>query len=136
MSVKVTVTGLEALHERWAAVKAVARQNIQAALDKSAEEMVSSAQAVCPVEHGELRDSIHAHPGRKPMSVVVVAGSDRPSKHGGTLHDEARMVEFGTVKMNAKPFFLTTYRLKKKRFKSRLQRAIGAAVKLQRADGG
>lgn len=136
MAVRVTTEGLEELARRWGKVKKTSRENIEKALDKSADEFVAETRAICPVEHGELRDSIHKGEGRKPMSRFVMAGSDRPSKHGGTLHDEARLVEFGTMHSKANPFFLTTWRVRKKRYRGRVQRAINAAVKLQGSDGG
>lgn len=136
MAVHARTEGLEKLAARWATVKAAARANIEAAGDKSVKEFVTRAQAIAPVDHGELRDSVHGgRSPKKPMAWYVMAGADRPSKHGGTLHDEARMVEFGTQKTRAQPFFLTTWRVLKKRTRGRMNRAMLAAVKLQRSDG-
>lgn len=133
---KVSITGLKELRQQLLrklpdAVKA----EVQTALDKSGEEMVQMARALAPVDDGDLRDSIKS----------TSAGNLTPLYGGGgqTKVDELQvrvtagsgkvrysaLVEHGTKKMPAQPFFWPSYRSLRKRFRGRITRALNKALK-------
>lgn len=115
------VDGLAKLQARFAKIPKAMRTEVRVAIDKSADELVAMQQRLVPVEHGDLRDSIRKEDGRHDLSVEVKAGSRNIFY--------AKMVEFGTVKMQARPFFFPSYRALRARIRSRISRAVNKAVK-------
>lgn len=103
-------------------------------MEKSADEIVALAKRLCPVDQGDLRDSIGWTWGDAPEGSVVLA-----STKGAVLritifagNDEAfyaRWVEHGTAAMAAHPFFFPAFRILKKRANNRTKRAVAKAVK-------
>lgn len=69
----------------------LARINVSVATREGAEIVKDEAQAIAPVDTGELRDSIHVEEDGDNASVVA----DAP---------HAVFVEYGTYKMSAQPF--------------------------------
>lgn len=119
--------GLARFQARMRAIPKAAREAVRPALVKGAEEIAGAAKNLAPVDEGDLRDSVE----------VTAPGGTTP---GGTaLHElqaavstddyKARWVEFGTVKMAARPFFWPAFRLHRKRAANRIKRAIGKAVR-------
>lgn len=115
------VEGLERLKRRFAKIPAKIRAEVRIALEKSADELVSTQQQLVPIDRGDLQASIHKRDGRHDLSVEVVAGSDRAFY--------AAFVEFGTVNTPAQPYFFPPYRALRKRFVARTKRAVGKAVR-------
>jgi HK97 gp10 family phage protein len=88
------------------------------AVDKSAAELVETAQKYAPVDDGTLRESIDYQSFLdRPAALVKV----------GAFY--AHFLEFGTVKAAAQPFFWPSYRILKRRFQGRFSRALNAAAK-------
>lgn len=107
---------------RLKAVIAASKAAMQAEFDKSGAELVAMQKRFVPVDQGDLEASIKNEPspgGR--IGVTVSAGG------GDAFH--APFVEFGTVKMEAEPFFFPPYRALRKKFKSRHRKAQRNAVK-------
>jgi HK97 gp10 family phage protein len=133
---KATIEGLDKLRKQLLErIPAAAKQAMQESLETSGREMVSTAKALAPVREGELRASItmttagektplYSSGGRQAvgdLSVKVTAGD--------YLVRYAALVEYGTKKMAARPFFWPAYRSIKKRLRSRTSRAINSALK-------
>lgn len=114
------------------------KQEIRKALEQSAEEIVSLAKSLVPVDKGDLRDSIGWTYGDAPKGSISL-GSVRASELTGDLTITvyagnsqafyARWQEFGTQKMQAQPFFYPAYRALRRRAKGRVTRATNKAAK-------
>ncbi|CCB65396.1 HK97-gp10 family putative phage morphogenesis protein [Hyphomicrobium sp. MC1] len=124
---------IASLKKKIAAIPPSVRAAAVAALDKDADELVSSMRALSPVRSGKLRESIHKEPGSTELQVKVVAGGQLTTKEvregSGKPYDYAKGVEWGTHEMAAEPYFFPAYRLLKKRLRSRVKRAITKAAK-------
>ena len=130
-----TVEGLEQLKARINALTPAVRDVMADAVAKGAQEMEAAAKLAAPVSEmeghpGELRDSVHIVDGQTPLLKRVIADARDPK---GEVY--AGHVEFGhkTPKGNGHvppaPFFYPTWRLLKKRIRSRITRSISTAVK-------
>lgn len=123
---------------RIEAIPVDARALIKKALDKSADELVSLQQRSVPKDEGDLARSIRKESGDHDLAARVVAGgplTTRPVRQGkSATYDYALAIEHGTSTRPAQPFFYPSYRLLKRRIKSRLARAVRAAVKKTVAD--
>lgn len=115
------VLGLDRLKRRLAKLPARMKAEVKAALDKSADELVAFQQRQVPVDDGDLRDSIRKQDGRHELEVIVSAGDEKAFY--------AAMVEFGTSKTVAQPYFFGPYRALRRRIKSRTSRAVRKAVR-------
>jgi hypothetical protein len=117
---------------------------VTAANRQSAEEMVAQARSLAPVKSGRLKDSIRMEAGPRPGSFLVAAGGAATTRQGnGRAYDYALGVEFGTGPhinqgmfagshnpgIRREPFFFPSFRLMRKRMRSRLSRTINKAVK-------
>lgn len=137
------VEGLERFQRRLTAVPKAAKAELRRALEQSATEIVAHMKRLVPVDQGDLRDSINWTWGDAPQGAVVIAKSRASAGTkaaagaglaitiyaGGGQAFYARFIEFGTVKMPARPFFFPTWRIYKKRAKSRISRGTKKAVK-------
>lgn len=117
----------------------IAKDEIKKALETSADEIVSMAQRLVPVDKGDLRDSVGWTWGKAPKGAMTLGKVAEASLAGDLTitiyagNSEAfysRFVEFGTQKMPAQPYFYPAYRASKKRAKSRVRRSITKAAKL------
>jgi HK97 gp10 family phage protein len=127
--------GLADFKRRIDEVRAAAKKAAGPALDKSAAELVETMKVLVPVDKGTLKDSIKWAETDE-LTRRVSAGDERTEKtvtgaHGGERYtvDEALMVEFGTRKTPAQPYFWPAYRNAKKRIRSRIKRAITKGIK-------
>lgn len=73
-------------------------------LEKAGELIAEHARNKVPVDTGRLRDSIRVRrlKGDPKQNIRVYAGNRKRREQGGAFY--AHMVEYGTVKMPAKPF--------------------------------
>jgi HK97 gp10 family phage protein len=129
---------LESLNKRLAAVPKAVRQAVQPSLQKSGLELVAAMRTLAEPsrDSGDLIDSIEMTPG----------GEQTPpySQPGGshTVPDNAvavtagnsdvrypHLVEYGTAKAAAQPFFWPAFRLLRRRLQNRTKRAVGKAVR-------
>ena len=105
--------------------------NAIAELNTQANQLKEDIASVAPRERGELAHSVRVVQSQKPTVVRIVAGGKltvRPAI-SATPYDYARADEFGTVKMQARPFFFPTYRLRKKKIIAAMKRRIVANIK-------
>lgn len=140
------IENLERFKRKLAAMPAVAREEIRAAIAASAEEIVDLMKRMVPVDKGDLRDSIAWTWGNAPKGTTVLATSSSRGAAadaglvatiyaGGGDAYHAFWVEFGTVNMKAQPFFFPAFRIGKKRARSRIARATTKAAKKVAAGG-
>jgi HK97 gp10 family phage protein len=132
------VLGLASFNRKMnVAIPAKVREATRKAMEQGANEMVAFAKALCPVDQGDLRDSIGWTWGDAPKGSISLGGVAR-RKDGDeviTIYagDDrafyARWQEFGTQKHSASPFFYPAYRTLKKRIKSRVTRNMKKAIK-------
>lgn len=105
-------------------------------LHLQAEKLRSIIEDVAPRDKGILRHTIRTIPGDRPTQVRVVAGGRETVRPGisSRPYDYARADEFGTVEMQAQPFFFPTYRLMKKKIIAAMKRRITANIKKRSAE--
>ncbi len=133
--IKATVLRRQELDRKLAALPKMAKQQIRAALAKSAEEIAGLAKRLVPVDRGDLRDSIGWTFGRTPKGSIAIAQAFASDEirvtvfAGNEKAFYARWVEFGTVKMRAHPYFFVSYRALRKRSRSRVTRSVNQAAK-------
>jgi HK97 gp10 family phage protein len=135
---------IDRLSKRLAAIPKAVRDAVQPALQTSGQELVDEMQHLAPVSKdgahgnppGAMRDSIVMTPGgqttppySEPGGSQVVPDNAVAITAGNTHVRYAHLVEYGTTKMAAEPYFWPAYRLLKKRITSRTKRAIGKAVR-------
>lgn len=121
---------------------------VRAALEQSANDIVSEMKRFAPVDTGDLQMSISWCWGNAPKGTMTLGTVGR-GKGGRTQRKQgvdttglrisiyagggdtyyAWFVEFSTQHMEAQPFFFPIYRAKKKSAKARITRAITKAVK-------
>lgn len=147
--------GVDRLKRKLKRMPQVARKEIKAALQQSAEELAETAKSLAPVKSGALRDSIGYTFGNYKAENANVRGV---SGGGGRLNDPdltvtvhagdakafyAAFVEFGTAGHKAggkfkgayippspaQPYFFPAYRLVKRRVRSRISRATNKAAR-------
>jgi HK97 gp10 family phage protein len=129
---------LKSLQRRLEAIPKEVRKAVQPALEKSGNELADTMRQLAEPsrDSGNLIASIavttagnttppYSQPGGSkvvpPNAVVVTAGNaDVRYPH---------LVEYGTTKAAAQPFFWPAYRLLKKRISNRIKRSISNAVR-------
>lgn len=131
------------LSRKLAAIPVEVRRALRAQNKANAAELVQTIKGFAPDgETGELAGSVGARDisNSRKISQRVTAGgaaTTKPvrnsEKGGGPDYDYALAQEYGTEKAPAQPFFWPAWRLKRRRFKSRMTRAakkaIGGAIK-------
>jgi HK97 gp10 family phage protein len=104
---------------------------------KSAEEIVREMRALVPKDTGAVALSIGWTWGNAPKGTVAVAQSAATRGDGlratifagGGEQFYARFLEFGTVRMAARPFFFPVYRANRRRVIGRINRAVRKAAR-------
>lgn len=130
--------GLAQFQRRLRAIPKRLKQEVQPALIASAEQMANDMRQLAESSRdtGSLIDSITVTPagqtppsysqGAKrepvPENAVAVSAGNHVARH-------AHLVEFGTSKTPAQPFFLPAYRLNRKKASARVKRAMSKAIK-------
>lgn len=128
--------GLSRLKQRLAAIPEDVTKAVRPALIKQGEAMAGTMRRFVPVDTGALRDSIavtppdastppYSTPGGRyvvPENSVAVTAGSKDARH-------AHLIEYGTVKMVAQPYFWPAVRLNQKRAQRNIKAAIGRAVK-------
>lgn len=140
-----TITGLTKLQRKLDRMPIVAKDHIRAEMEKTANEIVTMMKSLAPVlkepdprrRAGALRDSIGWTWGKAPKYSTVVAAVK--SSIGGDLtltiyagNSEARyahLLEFGTYKMPAQPYFYVSWRAGRKGARRRVRKAVRAAAR-------
>jgi HK97 gp10 family phage protein len=134
------------LQRRLEAIPAKVRESVQPSLVQSAEELAGIMRQLAPddpaTDAPDLKSSIavtapgqstppYSQPGGSKVAgeleaVVTVGNSDVRYPH---------LLEYGTSKMEAQPFFWPAVRLLQKRIKNRTKRAVAKAVRDHWRDG-
>lgn len=126
------VQGIGPMNRMFAALPVKVEAAARMAMEKGAEELVAMMKRVVPVDSGRLRDSIAWTWGDAPKGSVVLAESTSESRGLKlTVYStdfKASWIEFGTVKMSARPFFFPSYRAMRKRIKSRVTHEMKKAI--------
>lgn len=133
------IQGIGGLRNKMAALPALIEKRGAEALEKSADEIVAMMKRLVPVDRGDLRDSVGWTWGDAPKGSFTLLKSRRGDfaykgmritiYAGDEVAFYAHMIEFGTVKMAAHPFFYVSYRSLKKRTRNRIARATRKALK-------
>jgi HK97 gp10 family phage protein len=121
------------------------RQNAIDELNRQGNILKEAIAAVAPVyqgpatpgvQAGALKTSVNLVQGSKPTIVRIVAGGYLTVRQSvsGRPFDYARADEFGTQKMQARPFFFPTYRLRKKKIIASMKRRIASQIKKYSAE--
>ncbi|NTS30670.1 HK97 gp10 family phage protein [Phyllobacterium sp. BT25] len=106
------------------------------AMETGADELVAMMKTLVPVDQGDLRDSIGWTFGKPPKGSRMIAQTDPNTSDpvitiyaGNDKAFYAAFQEFGTVKMQANPFFFPSWRALRTRVRRRITREINKAIK-------
>ncbi|ALK09502.1 HK97-gp10 family putative phage morphogenesis protein [Blastochloris viridis] len=129
-------SGLSRLQQRLAAIPQDVKEAVQPALEKQAEAMARTMKTLVPRETGALADSIAVTPGgestpaySQPGGSMVVPANAAAITVGNTDVRYGHLVEYGTAKAHAHPFFWPSVRLHGGQAKQAIKRAVGRAVR-------
>lgn len=126
------------LSKKMAAVPKEVRKALRAQNRANAEELVQTIKGFIDDKSGALGSSIKRKDvsNSKRISQRITAGGStttkpvRKMKNGASpTYDYALANEFGTENMPAQPFFWPAWRLKRRRFKTRMSREAKKAIK-------
>jgi HK97 gp10 family phage protein len=136
----VLMSGIERLKRRLEAIPVAVKDAVKPSLEKSGEELVDAMKALAEPSRdtGDLIDSIQMTTGGNATPPYSQPGGSRVVPENAVAvtagNSEVRyphLVEYGTTKAPAQPFFWPAYRLLKKRVGSRTKRAISKAVRTE-----
>jgi HK97 gp10 family phage protein len=124
------------LKQRMSAIPQAVKDAVGPALIKSGNEVSRDAKALAPVDTGALKNSIAVTPPGQPTPPYSQPGGSQVAGEtevlvtvGDTHVRYAHLVEYGTAKAKAKPYFWPAYRLNRKRANDRIKRAVSKAVR-------
>jgi HK97 gp10 family phage protein len=120
----VTIQNRARLAVKARALRAKVAASVTPAVQQAAELIMQTQRRYVPVDDGDLRDSIHQEPDVRSQNatrVLIIAGG-KPAPH-------ARIIEFGSQRQPAQPFFFPGYRVERRRAKAIIAKAVRAAVK-------
>lgn len=125
-----TMTGLGLFQAftRDGRLEATIRRQIEA----EAEQLAAAIREAAPTDKGDLRESVRVEPGERPLRVVVTAGGTPgtiETNKAGVQFDEALMLEYGTSRSDAKPFFWPTVEQMRDKIKSNIDSAAVGVMK-------
>jgi len=129
---------LESLNRRLAAIPKAVREAVQPALTNSGDELAAAMKALAETsrDSGDLIESIAVTAGGQTTPPYSQPGGSRVVPEnavavtaGNSKVRYPHLVEYGTTKIAAQPFFWPAYRLLKKRLQRRIKRSIGKAVR-------
>lgn len=128
----------QAVRAKLLALPEAIKESIRAPLEDGANSIVSLQKSLVPVNTGALKDSI----GWAYGDVQSGLGGSKAAPDANGINDlkisiyaadkqtfYGRFIEFGTVKMRARPFFYPAYRALRKTISPKVARAVNAAIK-------
>lgn len=128
--------GLASFQRRMRAMPKAARQAVQPALATGAYEIADIIEALAPEDTGDLKNSVAVTlggnatpPYSQPGGSQVVPENAAAITVGSTDVRYPHLVEYGTRKTEAQPFFWPGFRLGRTRALNRIKRAIGKAIR-------
>ena len=110
MSVQIRKTGFD-----FAALSERMRRNIADTLNEGADSCVSLAQQLSPVDTGFMRDNIKQTETASASNLKAVMESEA---------DYSAFVEYGTINMEAQPFFTPAFESARRQVNNGLLRAL------------
>lgn len=136
MKIRAKVEGRDALMRRLRAIVPEAERELAKAQLEGAQELSNRIRPRAPSQTGRYRDSIQAdrlsnRPGKKPLNGLK-GGTKDPNATGVFAEFIWRFLEFGTVKMAARPHIFPTYRAYRKRLRRKMAGAVNKAVRRAR----
>ncbi|MDO1560419.1 HK97 gp10 family phage protein [Brevundimonas sp. 2R-24] len=134
------IEGVERLKRRFENMPKAVQRETRQAVEGEANRVADRMRAVVPVEDGDLKESITVTTeGRKTPSYshpsgshIVPEGAAEITAGNGKVR-YAHMVEYGTKKMQAEPFFWPTVRVERPKVRRNINKAIRKG--LQEAKG-
>jgi len=109
------------------------RRDFARDLKAIADQLASDIKSAAPVgETGKLQSSVRVRRGKDTLEYYIFAGGPDTTKEvrqgSGVFYDYALAIEFGTKKMEAQPFFYSTYQLKKEEVRNKIYTAAAKSV--------
>jgi HK97 gp10 family phage protein len=127
---------LERLRKRLEAIPANVKEAVRPALQKSGDELANRMRSLAPEDTGDLIESIAVTmgPGRTPPYSQPGGSKELLENQvaitvGNSAVRYPHLVEYGTAKAAAQPFFWPAYRLLRRKIQNRLRRSVSRAVK-------
>lgn len=132
--------GIGRLRNRLLAIPQAVRQATQPALIKQADTIAATMRQLAPDDPAtgapDLRTSIEVTPGgqqtpfySQPGGNMVVPENAVAITVGGEDVRYPHLVEYGTTKMAAQPYFWPAFRFHRKKAQAAIKRAVGVAVR-------
>lgn len=128
--------GMDDLMKAFDRVKRVPRVAVLKALETSADDIAATQRALAPEDTGALKQSIKVTlPGQstppysQPGGNRVVGETETVITAGDANTRYVYLVEHGTSKTDAQPFFWPGFRLQRKRAQQRIDRAGRKAIR-------
>lgn len=127
---------LERFKRRLDAIPSAVKDAVRPSLEKSGAELVAKMQRAVPIDTRALHDSLTMTPGgqttppySQPGGSQVVPENAVVVTAGNSAVRYAHLVEYGTAKASAQPYFWPSFRALKEKIKSRTKTAIRNAVR-------
>lgn len=128
--------GITRLRTRLRNIPGKVKAAVQPALKRQGNAMAGTMRSLVAVDSGATRDSITVTPGGQLTPAYSQPGGQMAVPENAvaiTVGDHevrtAHLLEYGTVKAPAQPFFWPSVRLHNKKAKAAIKRAIGKAVR-------
>lgn len=128
--------GLSSFQKRMRAIPEAARKAVTPALMQSAYEVQDAMEALAPEDTGDLKNSITVTgpgaltpPYSQPGGSAAVPENAVAITVGSSDVRYAHLVEYGTGKAPAQPFFWPGFRMTRKRATNRIKTAIRKAIR-------
>jgi len=128
--------GLRSFQNRMSAIPRAARKAVVPALLDAGYMVADAQEALAPEQTGDLKGSLAVTgPGQatppysQPGGATVVPENQVAVTVGNTDVRYPHLVEYGTTKAPAQPFFWPGFRLVRKKATAKIKRAIGKAVR-------
>lgn len=109
------------------------KRDLARGIREIANELAEEIREAAPVgSTGNLRSSVTVRRGRNELELYVEAGGSETTKEvregSGVDYDYALAQEFGTSKMDANPFFYTTYRDVRDEYRQKIADLVAEVV--------
>lgn len=128
--------GLAKFQARLRAIPKAAREAVTPALVAGGYEIAEAIEALAPEDEGDLIGSIavtlpgqHTPPYSQPGGGQIVPENQVAITVGNSDVRYPHLVEYGTSKAAAQPFFWPGFRLSRKKAQNRVKRAISKAIR-------
>ena len=130
------------IRARLAKIPDIAREAAAAAMEEGAQEIVDAMKMAAPFKSGDLRDSIGWTWGEVPAGSFMIdeirSGKNKGDQYatlrikiyaGNREAFYARFQEFGTRSQPAQPFFFSTWKRERAKFRRKIRAAIRKRIK-------